>query len=83
MQPYSLKDLYGPFSSYASDFVLYLPRSSDLNQIAKYAPKENGRRLEVMHYCMSGWSKVRACAFSVVNAVFLTSVMIGHLHFLW
>ncbi|KAF1352296.1 RNA cap guanine-N2 methyltransferase-domain-containing protein [Delphinella strobiligena] len=62
MQPYSLKDLYDPFSTYTSDFVLYLPRSSDLNQVAKYAPKEPGKRLEVTHYCMSGWSKA-ICVF--------------------
>lgn len=56
MQPYSLKDLYVPFSAFSPDFVLYLPRSSDLNQLAKYAPK--GQQLEVAHYCMSGFSKV-------------------------
>ena len=36
--------------------VLYLPRTSDLNQIAKYAPE--GKKLEVSHYCVRGASKV-------------------------
>ncbi|KAL1301722.1 hypothetical protein AAFC00_005928 [Neodothiora populina] len=62
MQPYSLKDLYDAYAAYARDFVLYLPRSSDLNQIAKYAPKYKNQRLEVTHYCMSGWSKA-ICIF--------------------
>lgn len=59
MQPYSLKDLYTAYQASTPDaFVLYLPRNSDLNEIAKYAPKEQGKKLEVTHYCMSGWSKV-------------------------
>lgn len=60
MQPYSLGDLYVPFSTFTPDFVLFLPRSSDLNQLAKYAPKD--KQLEVAHYCMSGFSKV--CYFT-------------------
>jgi len=58
MQPYSLAHLHDAFAAYVSEFVLYLPRSSHLNQIAKYAPKDKRGRLEVTHYCMHGWSKV-------------------------
>lgn len=83
MQPYSLKDLYDPFAAYAPDFVLYLPRSSDLNQIAKYAPKEKGRRLEVTHYCMSGWSKVSFGMRIASSAVDADVFHLGHLHLLW
>lgn len=56
MQPYNLKHIYDSFAAYVPDFVLFLPRSSDLNQLAKYAPKNE--KLEVVHYCMHGSSKV-------------------------
>lgn len=35
---------------------MYLPRTSDLSQLAKYAPED--RKLEVTHYCLKGASKV-------------------------
>lgn len=56
MQPYNLEDLYKGFSRYSSHLVLFLPRTSDLNQIAQYAPKD--KKLEVAHYCIMGASKV-------------------------
>jgi hypothetical protein len=56
MQPYNLKHIYDRFSAYVPDFVLFLPRSSDLNQLAKYAPDD--KKLEVVHYCSNGSSKV-------------------------
>lgn len=56
MQPYNLKHIYDRFSAYVPDFVLFLPRSSDLNQLAKYAPAD--RKLEVVHYCTNASSKV-------------------------
>jgi hypothetical protein len=57
MQPYNLKHIYDRFSAYVPDFVLFLPRSSDLNQLAKYAPDD--KKLEVVHYCSNGSSKVK------------------------
>jgi hypothetical protein len=56
MQPYNLKHIYDRFAAYVPDFVLFLPRSSDLNQLAKYAPDD--KKLEVVHYCTNGSSKV-------------------------
>lgn len=56
MQPYSLDALYKSFSKVSKDLVFYLPRTSDLNQIAKYASE--GNKLEVSHYCIKGASKV-------------------------
>ena len=56
MQPYSLSNIYKSFSSITRELTLYLPRTSDLNQIAKYADKE--KKLPVVHYCMDGYSKV-------------------------
>ncbi|KAF2121878.1 RNA cap guanine-N2 methyltransferase-domain-containing protein [Lophiotrema nucula] len=60
MQPYGLDKLYSEFSKYSKHIVLYLPRTSDLNQIAKYAPKDG--KVEVAHYCVTGASKA-LCAY--------------------
>jgi trimethylguanosine synthase len=56
MEPYNLEKLYKAFSKHSSHVVLYLPRTSDLNQLARYAPE--GKKLEVAHYCVTGASKV-------------------------
>lgn len=53
MQPYNLADLNTACGS--MDHALYLPRTSDLRQIAKLAPK--GKKIEVVQYCMEGASK--------------------------
>ena len=58
MQPYNLDTLYRNFSKHSDALVLYLPRTSDLNQIARYVPKD--KKVEVAHYCIRGASKVRA-----------------------
>jgi trimethylguanosine synthase len=57
MQPYNLEKLYKSFTKYSNEVVLYLPRNSDLNQIARYA--QGGKKLEVAHYAIMGASKVR------------------------
>lgn len=56
MEPYNLDQLYQSFTKISKHVVLYLPRTSDLNQIAKYA--REGEQLEVAHYCIKGGSKV-------------------------
>lgn len=55
MQPYSLKKLYAEFSSFAEDMALYLPRSSNLKQLAKTV--DDDTKAVVMHYCADGASK--------------------------
>lgn len=60
MQPYSLSQLHTSFSAISNDVVLYLPRTSDLRQLAKYA--KPGEKLKVAHYCMRGASKA-LCVF--------------------
>lgn len=59
MEPYNLKVLYDAFSV-SSEVVLYLPRTSDVQQLAKYAKQDE--KLPVMHYCMKGASKA-LCVF--------------------
>lgn len=55
MQPYSLEKLYTTFLGPKNAVVLYLPRTSDLRQLAKHA--KNDEQLKVIHYCMHGASK--------------------------
>ena len=56
MEPYSLNLLIEPFRAFTSDIALYLPRTSDLRQIAQRVEDESN--ITVMHYCMEGASKV-------------------------
>ncbi|RFU74559.1 tgs1 uanosine synthase [Trichoderma arundinaceum] len=53
MQPYSLSQLHEAYKK--MDHLLFLPRTSDLRQIAKLAPE--GEKLEVIQYCIEGASK--------------------------
>lgn len=53
MQPYSLQQVHDVCRGMYS--ALYLPRSSDLRQIAKLAPA--GEKIEVVQYCMQGAGK--------------------------
>lgn len=53
MQPYSVKQIHDICRT--MDSALYLPRTSDLRQIAKLAPE--GKKIEVVQYCMEGASK--------------------------
>jgi trimethylguanosine synthase len=53
MQPYSLKQIHNLCR--LMDSALFLPRTSDLRQIAKLAP--GGEKIEVVQYCMEGASK--------------------------
>jgi trimethylguanosine synthase len=59
MEPYNLEKLYKSFTKYSNEIVLYLPRNSDLNQIARYVPE--GKKLEVAHYAIMAASKVWKC----------------------
>ncbi|KFY28241.1 hypothetical protein V493_03031 [Pseudogymnoascus sp. VKM F-4281 (FW-2241)] len=53
MQPYSAKQIHEMCKS--TECALFLPRTSDLRQIAKLAPE--GDKVEVVQYCMEGASK--------------------------
>jgi len=56
MQPYSLAELYTCYSKVTEDIILFLPRTSNLNQLAKCSKQH--QKIQVMHYCMNGASKV-------------------------
>ncbi|PHH87790.1 hypothetical protein CDD83_8390 [Cordyceps sp. RAO-2017] len=53
MQPYNLAKLHAAYC--AMDHVLFLPRTSDIRQLARLAPR--GGKIEVVQYCMQGASK--------------------------
>lgn len=53
MQPYNLHQLHGAYRR--MDHALYLPRTSDIRQIARLGPE--GRKVDVVQYCMEGASK--------------------------
>lgn len=53
MSPYSLKHIYT--ACMGMQAALYLPRTSDLRQLAKVAPE--GNKVEVVQYCVEGAAK--------------------------
>jgi trimethylguanosine synthase len=53
MYPYSVKMIHDVCKN--MDSALYLPRTSDLRQLAKLLPP--GKKAEVVQYCMEGASK--------------------------
>lgn len=53
MEPYNLKQLHEACGE--MDHALYLPRTSDLRQIARLA--HDDEKVEVVQYCMKGASK--------------------------
>jgi len=55
MQPYGLKMLHG--MCWEMEHVLYLPRTSDLRQIAALVGDGEDRKIECVQYCMDGASK--------------------------
>lgn len=65
MEPYSLKKLYDEFSAFTEHIVLYLPRTSDVKQLAKLV--KNGKKATVMHYCMEGASKALCIYYGGFN----------------
>lgn len=60
MEPYTVKRLYTELRKFSEYIVLYLPRSSDLRQIADLV--DDGQKAQVIHYCARGASKA-LCAY--------------------
>lgn len=67
MLPYSLKDIYEVVKG--MDIALYLPRQSDLNQIAKVVEVDEGKKIEVVQYCMVGASKALVAYIPAVTSI--------------
>jgi trimethylguanosine synthase len=60
MEPYTLSTMYEVFSRVTKEIVLYLPRTSNLNQVEAVAMERD--QIPVIDYAMNGWSK-GICAF--------------------
>ena len=76
MQPYNLRILLDAFHQHCKDIILYLPRNSDMRQLARAATKNE--KTTVIHYCIEGASKVivacprvgcRSMAYKIPGAV--------------
>ncbi|KAI1394133.1 RNA cap guanine-N2 methyltransferase-domain-containing protein [Hypoxylon trugodes] len=63
MEPYNLAKLYGSYKT--MDHALYLPRTSDLRQIAKLGPERP--KIEVVQYCVEGASKAMVAYIPAVQ----------------
>lgn len=60
MQPYSLQQVHSLLKKVSDLMVLYLPRTSDLRQLAALVPE--GQKARATHYCMRGAGKA-LCAY--------------------
>ncbi|KAJ9640761.1 putative diacylglycerol O-acyltransferase tgs1 [Knufia peltigerae] len=55
MEPYTFSHLYKSFQRVTSNVVLYLPRTSDLRQVANVVQED--KKVQVVHYCTNGTSR--------------------------
>lgn len=65
--PYSLDYMFSRFSRITPNIVLYLPRTSDLNQIADCV--ENDEKAQIVHYCIQENSKALCAYFGSWNEI--------------
>lgn len=65
MEPYSLETLYKEYSLFTKEIVLYLPRTSDVRQLAQFV--NDDKKATVMHYCMEGHSKALCIYYGDFN----------------
>jgi hypothetical protein len=80
MQPYGLQQLLTGFEKMTRDIVLYLPRTSNLNQIANYVSE--GEKVQATHYCIDGASKVIVLSQNLSKHLGLINFTLGYLCFL-
>ena len=79
MQPYTLTELLRCFRLMTGNIALYLPRTSDVRQIADHTLHDE--KTTVMHYCMQGASKVSEVITLPTRLALLTCR--GNLRVLW
>ena len=70
MEPYTLTNILRPFQQLTKEVALYLPRTSDLRQLAIVTG--DNQETKVIHYCMEGASKV-SLSLGSLDAPDLTS----------
>ncbi|MCJ1486001.1 hypothetical protein MMC06_006177 [Schaereria dolodes] len=65
MEPYTLTNILRPFQQLTKEVALYLPRTSDLRQLAIVTG--DNQETKVIHYCMEGASKAICAYFGAFN----------------
>jgi trimethylguanosine synthase len=70
MQPYGLSEIYDKMAKMTRNMVLFLPRTSDLRQIA--AKVEDGKQAQVVHYYQRGRDKALCTYFGEWGTVDFT-----------
>ena len=65
MEPYTGSYIMEMARKVAANIALYIPRTSDLNQLARYVG--SGEEMEVVHYCLGRKSKAITAYFGVLN----------------
>jgi trimethylguanosine synthase len=61
MEPYNIGRLHSSFRAFSNEVALFLPRTSDLRQLAQF--DNGGKKMTVVHYCMEGASKALCVYF--------------------
>ncbi|KAL8762395.1 MAG: hypothetical protein Q9184_001609 [Pyrenodesmia sp. 2 TL-2023] len=67
MQPYPLEQLLECFRQLTREIVLFLPRTSDLNQLAREV--DPSKKVQAIHYCMEGASKAICVYFGLFGVL--------------
>lgn len=70
MEPYSLPKLWELFHESTTDVAMYLPRTSNLNQLAALGTDDT--HFDVVHYTEWGASKASDLAFTLITKLELT-----------
>lgn len=65
--PYTLEHMYSAFSKITKEIILYLPRTSDLNQLADCV--EANSKAQIVHYCIHENSKALCAYFGDWNEI--------------
>ncbi|KAL7270102.1 putative diacylglycerol O-acyltransferase tgs1 [Rhizina undulata] len=65
MEPYSGSFIFEQASRVSHNLALYIPRTSDLNQVAKLVP--DGQKIQVIHYCTKRKSKALTAYFGELS----------------
>ncbi|MCJ1223924.1 hypothetical protein MMC12_000567 [Toensbergia leucococca] len=65
MQPYTIDTLLEPFRKLTDNIALYLPRTSDLRQLASRVHGDG--KTTVVHYCLDGASKAMCAYFGAFS----------------
>ncbi|KAK8056944.1 Trimethylguanosine synthase [Apiospora rasikravindrae] len=70
MEPYNLETMHAAYRR--MDHALYLPRTSDLRQVARLVPA-SGPKIEVVQYCVKGASKAMVTYIPAQNGTAATA----------